>query len=329
MEILFSSSREYELENFKSFFEQKSLKVRFQKESINSNTLATAFAYEVIFAFVNDCFDRANLETLAKHGLKAIFLRCAGFNNVDLEAAKELGIQVARVPSYSPEAIAEYTLALCLNLNRKIHKSYQRTREFDFRLDHLVGSNINNKVVAVLGTGKIGGLVAKYFSALGAKVIAYDKVVNPELEAMGIPYVEKEDLIASADILSFHLPLNEETHYFVNQKNVFLLKPGAKIINTGRGALLETKALIEALKKAHLSGIALDVYEEEENFFFEDHSFENLQDDKLARLISFPNVIVSSHQAYLSEEALKAIADTSIDNFRYFLGGEKNHNFLV
>ncbi|MEC9281891.1 MAG: NAD(P)-dependent oxidoreductase [Bdellovibrionota bacterium] len=329
MEILFSSSREYELENFKSFFQEKSLNVRFQMESINTNTLATAFGYSVIFAFVNDCFDRANLEKLAHEGLEAIFLRCAGFNNIDLEAAKEFGVQVARVPSYSPEAIAEYTLALCLNLNRKIHKSYQRTREFDFRLDHLVGSNLNNKVVAVLGTGKIGSLVAKYFSAFGSKVIAYDKTPNPELEEMGIPYVEKEEIIASADILSFHLPLNEETHYFIDRKNVFLLKPGAKIINTGRGGLIETKALIEALKKGHLSGVALDVYEEEENFFFEDHSFENLQDDKLARLISFPNVIVSSHQAYLSEEALKAIADTSIDNFRYFLGNEKNHNFLV
>jgi D-lactate dehydrogenase len=242
-------------------------------------------------------------------------LRCAGFNNVDLAAAKSLGLAITRVPAYSPHAVAEHTIALLLALNRKIHRAYNRVREHNFSLSGLVGFDLHGKTVGVVGTGKIGKIATKIFRGFGTEVLAFDPIPSPEwAAALGVCYVAFDTLLANSDIVSLHLPLTPSSRHLLNAANFARMKPGAFLLNTSRGKLVDTTGLIEALKTGRLGGVALDVYEEEEGLFFEDHSGEILQDDELSHLLTFPNVLITAHQAFLTHEALSEIARVTTAN---------------
>ncbi|MBU6402775.1 MAG: 2-hydroxyacid dehydrogenase, partial [Verrucomicrobia bacterium] len=265
--------------------------------------------------FVNDRADAACLDTLARLGVKLVALRCAGFNNVDMAAAKALKLVVTRVPAYSPHAVAEHTVGLLLTLNRKIHRAYNRVREHNFSLTGLVGFDLAGKTVGIIGTGKIGRVAAQIFRGFEARVLAYDPFPAPDWAARyGIAYVDFSVLLATSDVLSLHVPLSPETHHLLRAETIARMKPGAIIVNTGRGKLIDTTALIDGLKQGHLGGVALDVYEEEEGLFYEDHSGEVLQDDELTRLLTFPNVVITAHQAFLTREALGEIARVTTTN---------------
>jgi D-lactate dehydrogenase len=252
-----------------------------------------------------------------------VALRCAGFNNVDLKAAKQLGIAVTRVPAYSPHAVAEHTLALLLTLNRKIHRAHNRVREQNFSLNGLVGADLYGRTAGVIGTGKIGRLVAEILkNGFGMSVLASDPYPDAKwAETNGIKYVTNDELFAASDVLSLHAPLTPETNHLVNERTLALMKPSVIIVNTGRGKLIDTHALINALKAGRVSGVALDVYEEEEGIFFEDLSGTVLQDDELARLLTFPNVLITSHQAFLTNDALSEIARVTIESLRHCATG--------
>jgi D-lactate dehydrogenase len=251
-----------------------------------------------------------------------VALRCAGFNNVDLAAAKSLGLAVTRVPAYSPHAVAEHAVGLLLTLNRKIHRAYNRVREHNFSLNGLVGFDLHGKTVGVIGTGRIGRITAQIFRGFGTEVLAYDPFPAPDwAAAQGVRYVDFAALLAASDIVSLHLPLTPQTRHLLNTETFARLKPGAFLVNTSRGKLVDTTALIEALKTGRLGGVALDVYEEEEGLFFEDHSGEILQDDELSRLLTFPNVLITAHQAFLTQEALAEIARVTTTNLLQFTDG--------
>ena len=291
------------------------IKWTFHEFRLTPETAATANGAQVVCVFVNDHLDRPCLEILAAQGVKLVALRCTGFNNVDLAAAKELGLIVTRVPVYSPYAVAEHAVGLLMTLNRKVHRSYNRVREFNFSLNGLVGFDLHGKTAGIIGTGKIGRIVAKILRGFGMKVLAYDPFPNREWATEeGVDYVDARTLASESDIISLHVPLMPETRHIIRRETLDLMKPGAIIINVSRGALIDTTALIEALKSGHLGGVALDVYEEEEGIFFEDLSGQVLQDDELARLLSFPNVLITSHQAFLTHEALADIARTTVAN---------------
>jgi D-lactate dehydrogenase len=252
-----------------------------------------------------------------------VALRCAGFNNVELEAAKELGVAVTRVPSYSPHAVAEHTIALILTLNRKTHRAYNRVRELNFSLNGLVGFDLYAKITGVVGTGKIGRIVAQILKGFGMRVLAFDPFPNPEWASQhGVEYVDLRTLLKESDIVSLHAPLTPETDHIIGTESIALMKRGVMLVNVSRGRLVHTTALIDGLKSGHVGGVALDVYEEEEGVFFEDLSGEVLQDDVLARLFSFPNVLITSHQAFLTEEALREISRVTIQNLRRFASGQ-------
>ena len=287
----------------------------FHEFRLTQETAATANGALAVCVFVNDHLDRPCLEILAAQGVKLVALRCTGFNNVDVAAAKELGLTVTRVPVYSPYAVAEHAVGLLMTLNRKVHRSYNRVREFNFSLNGLVGSDLHGKTAGIVGTGKIGRIVAKILRGFGMTVLAYDPFPNHGwATAEGVEYVDARTLASGCDIISLHVPLMPETRHIIRRETLDLMKPGAIIINVSRGALIDTTALIEALKSGRLGGVALDVYEEEEGIFFEDLSGQVLQDDELARLLSFPNVLITSHQAFLTHEALADISRTTVDN---------------
>jgi D-lactate dehydrogenase len=289
---------------------------------LNAETALTAAGSNAVCVFVNDRLDKACLEQLASQEVRLIALRCAGFNNVDLPAARGLGLQVTRVPAYSPHAVAEHSLALLLTLNRKIHRAYNRVREHNFSLNGLVGFDIFGKTAGIAGTGKIGKITAEIFRGFGARVLAFDKF--PDLEWAGknrVEYMELNELLAASDIVSLHVPLLPETQYLIRSETIALMKPGAYLINTGRGKLIETAALIQALKQGRLGGVALDVYEEEEGIFFEDYSDKVLGDDQLSRLLTFPNVLITSHQGFLTHEGLSEIARVTTENLLRLASG--------
>lgn len=296
---------------------------RFFDFRLSAETADTARGCAAICAFVNDRLDRACLEKLAAIGVRHVALRCAGFNQIDLTAAKALGLAVTRVPAYSPHAVAEHTLALLLTLNRKIHRAYNRVREHNFALGGLVGFDIYGKTVGLVGTGKIGRLTARIFNGFGARVLASDPFPDAAWAAAeGVTYVPLPELLATADIVSLHTPLTPETHHLINARTLAAMKPGAYLVNTSRGKLIDTTALLAALKSGRLGGVGLDVYEEEEGVFFEDLSGTVLQDDELSRLLTFPNVLITSHQAFLTVEALREIARVSVENLRRGAAGE-------
>jgi D-lactate dehydrogenase len=287
----------------------------FHEHRLSAQTAITASGAHAVCVFVNDCVDRPCLEVLSRAGVKLVALRCAGFNNVDLDAARELGMTVTRVPAYSPYAVAEHTVALLLTLNRRIHRAYNRVREHNFSLNGLVGFDVHGKTIGIIGTGKIGKLAAQIFRGFDARVLAHDPFPDAGWAASHqVTYATLPELFATSDIVSLHVPLLPETFHLLRKETIAQMKPGAIVINTGRGKLIDTKALIEALKSHHLSGVALDVYEEEEGIFFEDLSDKVLIDDELSRLLSFPNVLITSHQAFLTREALAEIARVTLAN---------------
>lgn len=284
---------------------------------------------EAVCVFVNDHLPAASIATLARDkGLKLILLRCAGFNNVDLEAAAEHGVEVANVPSYSPEAVAEFAVALLQTLNRKTHRAYNRVREGNFALDGLLGMTLHGKTVGVMGTGRIGLAMAKIMKGFGCRVIAYDPFENDEMRHIG-EYKTLDTLLAESDVISLHCPLMEATRHIINTTTLSKIKRGALLINTSRGGLIDTKAVIKSLKSGHLGGVALDVYEGEGSLFYDDHSDEVIHDDVLMRLMTFPNAIITGHQAFFTEEALGEIADTTVSSLVEFGNGGKCANSLL
>ncbi len=296
---------------------------RFHEFRLSAETASGAKGAQAVCIFVNDQADCACLETLSVLGVKLIALRCSGYNNVDLAAARALGLTVVRVPAYSPHAVAEHTVALLLALNRKIHRAYNRVRELNFSLSGLVGFDLHGKTIGIIGTGKIGRIAAQIFRGFGTEVLAHDPCPAQEWAAThGVRYVECDTLLAASDVISLHVPLLPETHHLLNAQTLARVKPGVFIVNTSRGKLIDTGTLIAALKAGHIGGVALDVYEEEEGIFFEDHSGEILQDDELSHLLTFPNVLITAHQAFLTHEALSEIAGVTTANVLQLETGE-------
>ncbi len=301
----------------------------FHSTPINMHTVSLAKDCDAVCCFVNDHLDSAVLHELAALNIRFVVLRCAGFNQVDLPAAKQLGILVARVPEYSPHAIAEHALGLILVLNRNFHRAYNRVRENDYALNGLLGFDLFQKTVAVIGTGKIGQVFAHIMNSLGCKVIAYDPVPSQQLINEGICYLPLKDIWPQADIISLHCPLTAETRHLINASVITQMKDGVMLINTGRGTLIDTRAAIDGLKSKKIGYLGLDVYEEEENLFFEDNSNKLLQDDVFARLLTFPNVVVTGHQAFFTREALTAISEITLANIDHFERGELNQVHVI
>lgn len=323
MRIAFYDTKPYDRDYFHRAEGADRFEWQFHEFRLSKETAGTAQGSQAVCVFVNDRVDRACLEALAGSGVRGVVLRCAGFNNVDLHAARTLGLVVTRVPAYSPHAVAEHAVALLLTLNRKIHRAYNRVRELNFSLGGLVGFDLYGKTVGIIGSGRIGRAAAEIFRGFGCRVLASDPTpMHDWASAHGVKYVTREDLLACGDVVSLHLPLTPETHHLINAATLACMKRGAYLINTSRGKLVDTAALIHALKSGHLGGVALDVYEEEEGLFFEDLSGEVLQDDELSRLLTFPNVLITAHQAFLTHEALSEIARVTVQNIGRLQSGD-------
>jgi len=290
----------------------------FLEARLDASTVVTATGAQAVCAFVNDRLDATVLRGLHALGVRLVVLRCAGFNQVDLATAAELGLMVGRVPEYSPHAVAEYTAALVLALNRKTHRAYARVREGNFELDGLLGFDLHGRTVGVVGTGKIGECFARIMAGFGCRLLAHDLRPNPGCVALGANYVPLPELLAGSDIVSLHCPLTPQTHHLINDRALATMKRGAMLINTSRGAVVDTRAAIEALKSGALGSLGLDVYEEEGDLFFRDLSEDVIQDDVFARLLTLPNVIVTGHQAFFTEDALAAIAQVTLANLDAF-----------
>lgn len=296
---------------------------RFHDFRLSTETAGSLDGAGAVCVFVNDRIDARCIELMAAAGVKHIALRCAGFNNVDLPAAHAAGLRVTRVPAYSPHAVAEHSVALLMTLNRKIHRAYNRVREQNFSLGGLVGFDLHGKTVGIVGTGKIGRLAAQIFRGFGTNVLAYD--THPDTawaDAHGVTYAGLDELLAASDVVSLYLPLLPSTHQLIDAERVARMKPGAYLVNTSRGKLVDTTALIDALRTGHLGGVALDVYEEEEGVFFEDLSDVVIKDSELMMLLSFPNVLLTSHQAFLTREALNEIARVTTENLTRIAAGQ-------
>lgn len=322
--IAFYDTKSYDRIFFEPLAEATGIDLVFHDFRLAAANAASAEGASAVCVFVNDKVDAECLEVMEEMGIKLVALRCAGFNNIDLEAAKRLGIGVVRVPAYSPYSVAEHTVALLLTLNRKIHRSYNRVRELNFSLEGLVGFDLHGKTIGIIGTGKIGRITAQIFRGFGCRVLVYDLFPDQEwAQGQGVSYMPVSELLAASDVVSLHLPLTKDSNHMLNADTIAQMKKGSYLINTSRGKLVDTAAVISALKAGQLGGVALDVYEEEEGVFFEDHSATALQDDVLSRLLTFPNVLITSHQAFLTQEALGAIARTTIDSIGRFLKGEE------
>jgi len=317
MKIAFFSTQPYDV----TFFDKENTKLGFQieyfetgleEQTVNVITADT----KAVCVFVNDRVDRPVIEKLAARNVEYIALRCAGFNNVDLQAAKEFGLRVCRVPAYSPEAVAEHTLAMLFTLNRKTHKAYNRIREQNFSLNGLLGTNIHGKTVGIIGTGNIGAVFCRMMKALGTKVLAYDLIQNKQLEQEGIHYVDLATIFSQSDIISLHCPLTPETMNMINAQSISQMKDGVMLINTSRGKLIDTQAVIQGLKTKKIEALGIDVYEQEEKVFFRDLSNTILEDDQLQLLMSFPNVLITAHQAFFTDVALTQIAEITLDNLK-------------
>ena len=320
MKLAFFDAKTYDMPGFDACAKNTELEIKYFETRLNEDTVSLASGYDAVCVFVNDTVNAAVVEKLYRYGIRLIVLRCAGFNNVDI-AACHGKIRVFRVPAYSPHAVAEHAMALLLTINRRTHKAYIRTRDFNFSLQGFVGFDLYGKTVGIVGTGKIGRVFADICKGFGMNVLAYDKYPS---EASGLTYTTLEDLFQRSDIISLHCPLTEETKHMVNADSIAKMKKGVTIINTSRGALINTEDLIQGIKEKKVGAACLDVYEEEGDFFYEDYSGHVVQDDKLVRLIAMPNVIVSSHQAFLTKEALDNIAATTVDNALKFFQGTPN-----
>ena len=317
-------TKPYDREQLQRDAAQGSFAWRFLDVRLTTQSAVLAKGAQAVCVFVNDQLDRPCLELLAAQGVKLVTLRCTGFNNVDIAAAEQLGITVTRVPLYSPHAVAEHAVALLLTLDRKIHRSFNRVREQNFSLAGLVGFDLYGKTAGIVGTGKIGRVAARILRGFEMTVLAYDPFPDTEwAREVGVSYVDPPTLAQRSDVISLHIPLTPETRHIIRRETLEAMKPGVILINVSRGALIDTAALIDALKRGKLGGVGLDVYEEEEGIFFEDLSGEVLQDDELARLLTFPNVLITAHQAFLTREALSDIARTTLRNLAALDTGER------
>ncbi|WP_188370699.1 2-hydroxyacid dehydrogenase [Muriicola marianensis] len=329
MKVAVFSTKPYDQEYFDRFADKGQLQFTYFDSPLNKDTANLATGFEVICVFVNDKVDRETVSQLAELGVRLIALRCAGYNNVDLDAAKEKGIRLVRVPAYSPEAVAEHALALILTLNRKTHKAYNRVREGNFSLNKLMGFNLHRKTVGVIGTGKIGATFCRIMKGMGCKVLAFDLYPSQKLIEEGIQFGSIDEVFQQADIISLHCPLNPDTKHMINRESLSKMKQGIMIINTSRGALINTPDILEGLASKKVGFLGIDVYEQEENLFFKDLSEMIIEDDLILRLISYPNVLITSHQAYFTREAMEEITHTTIDNIREYADGEKLTNEVI
>ena len=314
IKVVFFDAKEYDRQSFMNSNKDEEFEILYLETRLSEDTCKLADGYDVVCVFVNDDVNSVVIDKLAAMGVKLIALRCAGYNNVDIEYAYGK-IHIVRVPAYSPYAVAEHAMALLLTSIRRIHKAYIRTKDFNFSLNGLTGFDLHGKTVGVVGTGKIGRIFIDICRGFGMRVIAYDKFPAKD---SGIEYVTLDELWERSDIISFHCPLTDENRHMVNAESIAKMKKGVALINTSRGALIDSEALLEGIKQRQIGAACLDVYEEESNVFFHDYSNHIVNDDVLARLISMPNVIVTSHQAFLTNEALANIADTTLDNVREF-----------
>lgn len=316
-------TKPYDREHLQQASNGSEIEWRFMECRLTAETASAAHGARAVCIFVNDRADRLCLEALAQIGIKHVALRCAGFNGIDLPAAKEFGLSVTRVPAYSPYAVAEHAVALLLALNRKIPRASNRVHDLNFSLSGLVGFDLHGKTAGIVGTGKIGRITAQILRGFGMKVLAYDPFPSPDWARQhDVEYTDAGTLAQKCEVISLHTPLTPETHHVIRKETLDLMKPGTILINVSRGALIDTKALIEALKSGHIGGVALDVYEEEEGVFFEDLSGQILQDDELARLLTFPNVLITAHQAFLTREALAEIARVTVANITSMAAGQ-------
>jgi len=317
--IAFFSTQPYDKSFFNKYNEDFGFELDFFETQLNPQTVILIEKATIVCVFVNDIVNEAVIKQLAEKGVKIIALRCAGFNNVDLEAAKKYNIKVCRVPAYSPQAVAEHAIAMILTLNRKTHKAYNRVREQNFSLNGLLGFDLFGKTIGIIGTGNIGKAFAKIALGFGCKVLAYDIVTNDEMIKDGVKFVSLEEIFKSSDIISLHCPLNEQTKHIINKKSIDEMKDSVMIINTSRGGLIETACVIEGLKEGKIGYLGIDVYEQEEKLFFRDLSADIIQDDAIQRLMSFPNVLVTAHQAFFTNEALTQIALVTFSNIKSLL----------
>jgi D-lactate dehydrogenase len=318
------STQSYDKEFMEKAAARSGHELVFYESALKVRSVKLAEGFEAVCVFVNDNLDAQVIHALAGLGVKVIALRCAGFNNVDIAAAVQNNIKVLRVPSYSPHAVAEHALALILTLNRKTHKAYNRVREGNFSLERLTGFELHGKTVGVVGTGKIGAVFARIMQGFGCAILAYDKFQNETLIQSGVQYVKWDQLLKQSDIISLHCPLTPETNRMIHSGTLSQMKPGVMLINTSRGKLIDAEAAIQALKTGQLGYLGIDVYEQEEKLFFKDLSEIIIQDDKIARLMSFPNVLITAHQAFFTDHALSEIANTTIGNLTDYAAGTIN-----
>lgn len=326
MKIAFFSSKTYDQEYFNAANKGYGHEFSFFEVSLKPSSAKLSSGYDAICAFVNDRINRETIQILAENKISLIILRCAGFNNVDIEAAHEYGIKVMRVPAYSPHAVAEHSVALILCLNRKIHKAYNRVRDNNFSLERLSGFDLYGKTAGVIGTGNIGKEFSRIMLGFGCRVIAYDVHKNSEVETMGVEYTGLTELFKNSDIISLHCPLTLATNQLINKTTLNLMKKGAMLINTSRGKLINTADVIESLASRHLGFLGIDVYAEEEKIFFRDLSERIIDDEIISRLLTFPNVLITAHQGFLTHEALQQIAETSLKNIRDHFNGQTSEN---
>ena len=329
MKIAMFSTKGYDRTFFDAINEEASHEITYFESRLTAETSSLVEGFGAVCPFVNDQVDASVLQTLADHGVELVALRSAGFNHVDLHAAADLGITVARVPAYSPHAVAEHTLALILGLNRQTHRAHNRVRERNFSLDGLLGFDVHQKTVGIIGTGKIGTVFAELMAGFGCTLLAHDPYPDDECRDLGVEYVRRDALFEKSHIISLHCPLTPETHHLIDDDAIARMKRGVMIINTSRGALIDTRAAIEGLKSEHIGYLGLDVYEEEADLFFEDLSDRVIQDDVFARLLTFPNVLITGHQGFFTREALTNIAETTLANITAYESGTGNLHRVV
>lgn len=318
IKIAMFDSKQYDIDSFESL-KGDDIRIKYFDTKLNEDTANLAKGYDGVIVFVNDDVDSKVINILSSVGVRLIALRCAGFNNVDLRAAQDK-ISVIRVPAYSPHAVAEHTIGMLLTSIRRIHKAYIRSKDFNFSLNGLTGFNLNNKTIGIIGTGKIGRVFAQICKGFGMKILAYDLYPDGSLD---VCYTTLEEIFKKADIISLHCPLTKENYHMIDEKSMSLMKKGVIIVNTSRGSLIDAEALLEAIKQKKIGAACLDVYEEESDLFFEDNSGRIVHDDILARLISMPNVLITSHQAFLTREALENIAETTLTGIEEFFNNNK------
>jgi len=329
MHILVYSTRPYDEHYLQAANKKTSYHLHFTDTALGKDTAVMAQDFEAVCCFVNDDLSNEVLQILVQGKTKLVLLRCTGFNNVDLEAAEKLGITVMRVMKYSPHAVAEFAVGLILTLNRKFHKSYNRVREENFLLDGLLGFDMFRRTVGIIGTGRIGMVAGRILAqGFGCHVLTYDVNENPAVQEFGGKHVSLEQLLRESDIVSLHVPLTPKTHHMINAETLAIMKPGAMLINTSRGALIDTKALLKSVESRHTGAVGLDVYEEEEHIFYKNLSEQIIADETFRLLLTFPNVIVTGHQAYFTREALSQIAETTIQNITDFINAVSNKNIL-